>query len=150
MSRYSHTIPTSISQMPKIDKYEIRSVLLAESIRQEISGQQSIIGLFTGTIGSESAPLALPQAVIRIEIEGKSTEKAKFLFRISTPSQVELFKQPAEVRLEKDHTSIVGLVFAPFILSEQGEYKIYFGIEGHEEHIGSFRVRFGQHSETAV
>jgi hypothetical protein len=131
-------------------KYKIRSVLLAESLRQELSGQQSLIGIFTGTMGAESAPLALPQVVIRIEIESNKTSKAKFVFKILTPSQVALFNQSGDVSVNKDNVNIIGITFAPFIVTEQGEYKIHFGIEGRDEHIGSFRVQFGKRPETQI
>jgi hypothetical protein len=131
-------------------KYKVLSVLLAESLRQEISGQQSLIGIFNRTIGAESAPLFLPQAVVRVEIESNKTAKEKFSFKILTPSQVALFNQSGEVSLLEDFVNIIAINVAPFIMTEQGEYKIYFGIEERVEPIGLFRVQFGQRQETQI
>jgi hypothetical protein len=131
-------------------KYKVRSVLMAESLRHETSGQQSLIGIFTGTIGAEAAPLVLPQVVIRIEIESTKTVTAKFVFKMLTPSKVELFTQSGNVNINKDVVSVIGLTFAPFIVTEQGEYKINFGIEEREEAVGWFRVQFGKRPEIQI
>jgi hypothetical protein len=127
--------------MAKIEPLKIRSVIIAQDIRQEISGQQTLVGVFVGDIGVANPPLMVPQLVIRIEFEAREAFEAPFSFSIISPSKTKILTQSSNL-VAKKGLNIFCVTWTPVFLYEPGQYQIRFGV-GEERVIDRFEVRFG-------
>jgi hypothetical protein len=118
---------------------KILSVLIAESVRQEVNGLQSIIGVFSGGINVPSLPLVLPQLAFRIEFRSEEDMDTTADFYLLTPSGSRLFAQSVNYPVKK-RVNLFTLAIAPFGLSEKGRYEVHFGLGGKPKQVSEFEI----------
>jgi hypothetical protein len=123
-------------------KYKIMSCLLCQDVRQEVSGQQSIVGLFSQSIRSKTVPLMLPQLQIRIELSAEEEIRERGRVIILTPSRVAMVSQEVEITVQRGVSGVVIVGVVPAIFSEPGTYQIRFGLVGKESTISRWRIDF--------
>jgi hypothetical protein len=129
-----------LEQMAKHKKIRIRSVLVAQDVRQEASHQQTIVGVYTGVIISLGAPLHMPQLVIRLEFDAEEDGEAAFSFALVAPSKTRLMDQRGTLKVTRSQVNILSIAAAPFVASEPGEYKVQFGVDGEEETVSTLKI----------
>jgi hypothetical protein len=131
------------AMMAKPENIKVKSVIIAQDVRQEITGQQTLVGVFSGDIVTVQPPLMIPQLTFRIEYEVRDAIKSTFTFSIVSPSKSRIFVvgPPAELNAKKGNNTLV-IRWTPAFLSEPGQYQIRFGT-GEERIIDRFEVKFG-------
>jgi hypothetical protein len=124
-------------------RIKIRSVIVASDIRQEINGQQTIVGAYFGFLGSTVIPLALPQLVFRIEFESDIDASATCEFAVVTPSGARLMQQSNTTKVTKFPFNLFVAGAAPIVFREAGKYQILFGVGTKAKTIDTFEIKLG-------
>jgi hypothetical protein len=128
--------------MPK-PRIKIRSVIVASDVRQEINGQQTIVGAYFGFLGSTVIPVILPQLVFRIEFESDVDTTEECEFAVVTPSGTHLLQQSNRTKVTKFPFNLFMAGAAPIIFREKGKYEILFGVGAKAKVIDIFEIRLG-------
>jgi hypothetical protein len=103
----------------------IRSVLLCEDLRQEITGREFIIGVFSGALLVSKMPLALPHLVIRLELNFRGAEVHQFKLRFNDPYGNTLFETDVIVQFSDwNRPGVVALRIPNFYFPVPGRYEV--------------------------
>jgi len=126
----------------KSPKIQIRSVLIAEDVRHEATGQQTIIGVYGNSISTAQSVLKLPRVVFRIEFISQEKIAAQCQFSVVSPSGKVVFSTPQPINMEVQPgiTAICSVGWSPVELTEQGHYEIRFGVDGKAKKVSSFQI----------
>ena len=124
-------------------RFKLRSVIVANDVRQETSGQQTIVGVYVGFLGANTIPVVLPQLYFRIEFESNIDTTATCQFAVVAPSGRHLIQQSTPMRITKSPINIYMLGGAPVVFPEQGKYQICFGVGVKAKIIDTFEIKLG-------
>lgn len=125
------------------DKITIRSFLICEDMRQEVTGLQSLIGVFADKLITVQLPVQVPKLVFRIAFHSEEDFAADCSFSIVAPSGKRVFSNPQPIRMEvtKDLLNVCALGWLRAQFEEPGVYRFQFKInEGHEDVVGTLRI----------
>jgi hypothetical protein len=116
------------NNVTKTRKVKVISAIVAEDIRQEKSGQQTIIGAFGGMIGATDSQLVLPRLIIRLEFTSEEDFDGRGTVSLVSPTGAKVFTnpEPLQIKVKKDRHNIVAMGWGPVLLKESGVYQIKF------------------------
>lgn len=101
----------------------MRSMIICDDIRQEMSGKEIIIGVFSAGIRFHGPPPGrLRQVFLRSELD--LDQSRRFRLRITAPSGVTIADVTQEIELEHPGRVITALRHEDLVLYEEGIYKI--------------------------
>ncbi len=124
--------------------YKIKSVLICDDVRQEISGKEILIGVYNDVIVFTDIPTIIPKLAFRIAVSSEKT-LGTFKFRLEDPSRDKIIEiegqvgNPQDPKLDPYRT--IGIVCAGLPFSVVGTYRILLGIDRKPELIWDFVVR---------
>jgi len=117
------------------DSLQIHSVLLVQDIRQELTGLQTLVGVFPSRLVVQSIPLALPGLQCRIEFSSNPTAPSRmYTFELVAPSGASIFKGDFEFVVPATGTAIAAIAWTPAVFAEEGTYVINLGPKGERLH----------------
>lgn len=124
--------------------FKLTSLIVCDDIRQEVTGKQILVGVYTGTIILSSFPAALNKLCIRITgwvSGGVGTRKA--VLAIDGPDKKNVLRDDSIVLnvARPDQQIVLNITLGSFEFREQGKYKIRFGVEGPARQVGMFIAR---------
>lgn len=125
-------------------KIKIESVLVAEDLRLEVTGLQSIIGVWGNRLNATGKILKLPRLMFRVEFTSEEAFSAQLQLQVVSPSGAVLFRNPAPLSLDVDanNTTVCALGWAPAEFVESGIYTILFSADGSKpSKVKTFEVR---------
>ena len=127
------------SRAPKI---KIISVLVAEDLRQEVNGQQTIVGVFGWQLNSTSSAFVLPRVVVRIDFTSDASGPFNASFSVVSPNGSVVFTPPqtVSVNVKSDQINTFAMGWGPAKFAESGQYEIKFGIAGRESRVATLQV----------
>jgi hypothetical protein len=136
----------------KAAKIQIRSVLIAEDVRFEATGQQTIIGAYGNSISTTNPSLKLPRVTFRVEFISPDTFEAECNFSVVTPSGKTAFAmpQPLKVSVRGGISAVCALSWGPVEFTEQGVHEILFGVDGKARKVSSFEVKLNAEPKREV
>ena len=104
----------------------VKSVLLCEDLRSELSGKEFAIGILAGNLIVPHIPFLLDHLVIRIELFTSGEVVPGFLVKMDDPLGSELFRQQVMVSFRNwDRPGAVALGVNGLFVRLSGIYKIY-------------------------
>lgn len=128
------------------------SVIVAEDVRIEQNGQQSIIGVFGNQIKTTDLQLILPKIVFRVDFLPDAAQKTTCELIVLTPSRKVIFAMPKPTELvlqsQVPHNCIFS--WSPAFFDESGTYEVHFGVGEQPKKIHTFQVNLGQQHQDRV
>jgi hypothetical protein len=127
-------------------KFKIRSVLICDDIRQEVSGKEILIGVYNDSMLFNTFPARLRQLVIRTVIDMIDKSVTRITLSLKDPNGTALGNFVAPLN-EMDLTSYIAFGFGiqDVVLYSPGPYSIYLSADDDpEEKISDFEVRLPQ------
>ena len=127
--------------MPDRRKIHVISALMAEDVRQEISGMHSVIGLLSGKMVVGGLPVVMPKLVFRIEYESNETFSADCRLTLLSPTENRALTVVAHARIDKDLRNIFVGGWTPVQFTELGRYSVLLQIGDQQERsLNSFEI----------
>ena len=129
--------------MPR-KNFKCTSVIICDDIRQEATGKQILVGVYTGAVILPAFPTVLEKLCIRITgwvYQGAGTHSATLA--LDGPKRRNILRDD-NISLNVTHPdqqAVLNVTMRPFEFQEQGTYKIRFGVEGPARQIGTFVAR---------
>ena len=129
--------------MSKKKKIRIDSALLMEDLRQEITGMQSFIGVFSSKVNTPSIPLRLPKVVFRVSFQGEEDFPADCMLSVVNPSGKQIFntQEPIRADVKKGFQNIVAVGWSPAVFTEAGVYQVRFSVDGRAMKALTFEIQ---------
>jgi hypothetical protein len=124
-------------------KYKIRSVLICDDVRQEITGKEILIGLYNDSILFNAFPTIMSQFVVRISLDIFDLSTQKFRMSLIDPKGTTLNNSGAPLNKDmfKDHVTF-GFAMQGLTFYLPGKYEIHFALNDDPlEKISDFDVR---------
>lgn len=127
-------------------RIDIRSILIAEDVRQEVNGLQTIVGVYGNTINTGAPRAILSRIMFRIEFVSTSTFQAKCNLGIISPSGKQVFGSPApaEMDVKAGISAVCCIGWGPVAFDESGIYSIHFGVNTKPKKISEFSVNLNR------
>ena len=127
----------------RTDELEIHSVILAEDIRQEASGLQTLVGVLPSRLIVAAKPLVMRSLHCRIDYTTRRKVLGTHSMEITTPSGETLTKGDFEFSVEANIDGIASCSWAPVNFPVGGVYVFRFGLKDSKlENIYSFGLTF--------
>jgi hypothetical protein len=126
------------------NKYKLRSIIIADDIRQEVNGKEIFIGVYNFSMIFPAFPAFVPKIIIKLIMDMLDDNAKTFLMSLKDPNGTELSKFSGELPVSLNKTEPIGLGFILGSLQfyAEGRYTIEFGVEGEAtETITDFYVR---------
>lgn len=127
--------------------YKIRSVIVCDDVRREISKKEILIGVYTDAIVVQQVPAVLPLLHFRVNLSVTKDAADKFSFYVEKPSGARLL-DTKDQSYEKDGNVILVMAMHNPILDEVGQHRMYLQMgSARKEMIGEFNVTVGSVAE---
>jgi hypothetical protein len=132
------------------EKIKIRSVIICDDVRREMSGKEILIGVYNDGMIFPAIPAQLKQLVIRVGSDVLDNTAKKFTLTLKDPNGTPLGQFPGTftpLTNPEDHT-LFGFIFQGPTLYSGGIYTIELGIEEDPPFkISDFYVRLALNDE---
>src|SRR4051794_10219322 len=105
--------------------FKIRSVILCDDVRQEVSGKEILIGVYNDVLIFGKMPSALTRLVCRVSLDLIPPRQAKANLLIVDPSGEILIRgNDLDIESSADPPAIAGLIQGSVLFSQAGKYTI--------------------------
>lgn len=123
----------------------LRSIIISDDIRREISGKEILIGVYSGGIRFFGpSPQKLRYVSIRFEFDADPNEfRGTLNFQVVAPSGVPIINVSPEIALNKTGRTIYVLTHQDLVFYEQGIYVLKVGLSSEPEEVDAVEVTFG-------
>jgi len=123
------------------EKVRILSALLADDLRQESTGLQSLIGIYPRRLESADTKFQVWKLVCRIEFESEEDFTGNCGFALINPRGVQMLGgPPTPVGIKKSLTNIFAFGWGPVVFNDPGTYKLNFTINEKTWTVLEFKV----------
>lgn len=127
--------------MPDRRTIKILSVLIAEDVRQEVTGLQTVVGIIAGRLIVASAPFVLPKMAFRIEFDSDEEFSSTYEFQLLNPAGQPMLRATGDIRVRHDLRNLFTGAWAPIHFTEVGRYAIQFCVEpARQREVASFLI----------
>jgi hypothetical protein len=125
------------------ERYKLRSVIICDDVRQEISGKEILIGVYNYSVLFHQFPAGMPQLVMKIAIKLIDKEAKSFLLHLRDPNGTVIGQIGGDLtNLNYDEPVSIGAIIVPLTFYAPGLYTIDFALDGDPlEIIYDFEVR---------
>ncbi len=123
--------------------YQLFSVIVCDDIRTEVTGKQSINGIYDGEMLVAEFPALIPKVSFRIAIRTtKRAKKLKIVVESATQKLISYDGDFPKPKLGLDpHNVAFAFAASPALFPSAETYKIKLGIDGPAKAVGEFIVR---------
>src|SRR5882762_5700170 len=125
------------------DKIKIRSILMCEDLRQEVTGLHSLIGVFADKIITVRLPVQIPKVVFRIAFNAGEDFSVDCYFSVIAPSGKRVFTNPQPIKMDvkKDLLNICAFGWMRGQFDEPGLHEFRFRLnEEEDDAVGSIKI----------
>jgi Family of unknown function (DUF6941) len=122
----------------------LRSIILCDDIRTEITGKELFIGVYANGITFFGPPPGmLMQLCFRIEYEKASEDKLRTLrLQLISPYATPLIDTTGEVQEKTGSRLIVNIQQRNLVITEAGTYTIMIGLDGEPQQADTVDITF--------
>lgn len=119
--------------MPDRRRIKILSVLMAEDVRQEVRGQQTVVGVIAGRLIVASVPLFIPKLAFRIEFDCNESFSSTYDFAVMAPSGEKILHNAADIHVREERRNVFMLAWSPVQFMAEGRYVVQFRVDPDKE-----------------
>lgn len=125
---------------------DVKYVLMADDLRDEITGKQTLVGVYNDSMNTDQLPAQLSQLVFRLTLNTVPSGKDSISFELRSPTgrvvqslSGPLFSETFQ-SVEPDATAQVVMNFSPLRLDEVGEYSLVHTGGAEDQTVYSFTL----------
>jgi len=125
--------------------YTVRSVILCDDIREEKSGKEILIGVYTSSIIFGQFPAKMPKLIFRIALSIERADFKRVKAKIVDQDGKQLFSMDQPVGglppAASDEQILIGFAGTNLTFQEPAKYRLLFALDDEPEEIARFSVR---------
>jgi len=128
----------------------MRSIIIADDVRQEINGKEIFIGVYNFSIVFSSFPAFVPKLVLKLTFDLLDEKDKRFHMELKDPNGGGVAKYDGEMPSprSKGEPISLGFIIGPIQIYVEGRYTIELGVGGESpEVISDMYVRSPRNDE---
>lgn len=128
-----------------LPKYRIGTIIVCDDVRVEVSGKETLVGVYNGVVVIPSFPATMAKLCFRLPIYADHPFDASMTFQVYSPSKKKLIEIKGDASAnpsDAGHELPFGFAIGNLSLPEPGEYEVRFCFgPAKPKRVSSFLVR---------
>ena len=123
--------------------YTVKSVIICDDARQEMTGKEILIGVYNDTIVVERLPATLVKFVIRVAIRvSKDHFFKKFSLQVIDEAKNKIVDANQDITMPPpDPNMLIGVQLQNLTFAQSGTHEVFFGFDDDMQKISEFEIR---------